>query len=73
MPCGHHGPQQVFSVLSNPSGATSSDAPRHPQLRYPADGPDAVEGGVYVLNETLRKADLEAEFGGFGQYHKNRY
>ena len=44
-----------------------------PQLKYPADGPDAVEGGVYVLNETLRKFDLEAEFGGFGQYHKNRY
>ena len=44
-----------------------------PQLRYPADGPDAVEGGVYVLNEMKRKLGLEAEFGGFDQYHKNRY
>lgn len=44
-----------------------------PQMRFPADGPDAVEGGVYILNETKRKMNFEAEYGGFGQYHKNTY
>lgn len=44
-----------------------------PQLKFPADGPDAVEGGVYILNEIKRRLNLEAEYGGFDQYHKNRY
>lgn len=44
-----------------------------PQLRFPADGPDAVEGGVYILNELKRKFNFEAEYGGFSQYHKNKY
>ncbi|MDE5703947.1 MAG: hypothetical protein K2H70_03885, partial [Bacteroidales bacterium] len=44
-----------------------------PQMRFPADGPDAVEGGVYILNEIKCKLNFEAEYGGFGQYHKNTY
>lgn len=44
-----------------------------PQLKYPADGPDAVEGGVYILNEQKRKLSLDVEYGGFSLYHKNRY
>ena len=44
-----------------------------PQLRFPADGPDAVEGGVYILNKLERKLGFEAEFGGFDQFHKNKY
>lgn len=44
-----------------------------PQLKFPADGPDAVEGGVHILNEYVRKVNFDVQYGGFDQYHKNRY
>ncbi|MDR2382602.1 MAG: hypothetical protein LBD76_01810 [Prevotellaceae bacterium] len=41
------------------------------QLKAPADGPDCIEGAVFIINERIREL---YEFPSFGKYqHKNLY
>jgi hypothetical protein len=42
-----------------------------PQLKAPADGPDCVEGAVWILNEKLRNFHFQPSFGKI--IHKNMY
>lgn len=44
-----------------------------PQSKFPSDGADAVEGGIYIINQKLRSLDIEVEFGDFKKFHKNTY
>ena len=42
-----------------------------PQLKAPADGPDCIEGAVWILNQKIRQYAFEPSFGKF--QHKNLY
>ena len=42
-----------------------------PQLKAPADGPDCIEGAVWILNQKIQQYAFKPSFGKIK--HKNLY
>jgi hypothetical protein len=45
----------------------------NPQLKSPADGPDCIEGGVYILNEKRARLSPDSLYVGRKQSNSKRY